>query len=247
VIAKPLILALDTATDSCALALTAGTFAGGVILASLSLNSNITHSRRLLTAIDWLLAETKVEWPMIDGIAVGLGPGSFTGLRIGMATAKGLAAAAGIPLLGISTLDVLAANCMTPRLICAALDARKKEIYVAFYRYEAPGVTRRISEIRALDPFKLADEIREPVMIVGDGVTAYGEHWKKALGDRLELAPSPLYTPSAATLGLLGGEDLLADRILDLAAAVPLYIRASDAELSLEMKKRQIKGGKNDR
>lgn len=241
-IRKPLILALDTATSCCTLALTAGTVAEGVVLASLSLNSSMTHSRRLLTAIDWLLSETEVDWPMIDGVAVGLGPGSFTGLRIGMATAKGLAATAGIPLLGISTLDALAGNCVTPRLICAALDARKKEVYVAFYRCDVMGVARRTSEIRALDPQKLADEIHEPVLLVGDGVLVYGDHWKKALGEKVKFAPPALHYPSAAVIGLLGGEDLLNGWALDLAAAVPLYVRASDAELSLEMKKRQVSG-----
>ena len=156
-----------------------------------------------------------------------------------MATAKGLAATAGIPLLGISTLDALAGNCMTPRLICAALDARKKEVYVAFYRCDGMGVARRIGEIRAVDPLKLADEIHEPVLIVGDGVLVYGDHWKKELGEKVEFAPPALHYPSAAAIGLLGGEDLQNDRVLDLAAAVPLYVRASDAELSLEIKKRQ--------
>jgi tRNA threonylcarbamoyladenosine biosynthesis protein TsaB len=239
---NPLILALDTATGCCALALTVGTVRGGTVLASLSLNTSITHSRRLIAAIDWLLFETEMDWPMIDGIAVGLGPGSFTGLRIGMATAKGLAATAGIPLLGISTLDALAGNCMTPQLICAALDARKKEVYVAFYRYDGMGVVRRIGEIRAIDPLKLADEISEPVLIVGDGVLVYGDYWQKELGEKVEFAPPALHYPSAAVIGLRGGEDLQNGRVLDLAAAVPLYIRASDAELSLETKKRQGSG-----
>jgi tRNA threonylcarbamoyladenosine biosynthesis protein TsaB len=239
---KPLILALDTATGCCALALTAGTATKGDVLASLSLNSRITHSRRLISAIDWMLSETEVDWPIIDGIAVGLGPGSFTGLRIGMATAKGLAATAGKPLLGIPTLDALAGNCRTARLICAALDARKKEVYIAFYRCDGMGVARRISEIRAVDPLKLPNEINEPVLIVGDGVLVYGDHWLRELGDRVAFAPLSLHYPSAAAIGLLGGEDLQNDRVLDLAAAVPLYVRASDAELSLEVKKRQASG-----
>ncbi len=239
---KPLILALDTATGCCSLALTTGTVAGGSVMASLSLNSRVTHSRRLISAIDWLFAETEVDWPMIDGIAVGLGPGSFTGLRIGMATAKGLAATAGKPLLGISTLDALAGNCLTTRLICAAVDARKREVYVAFYRCDGSGVARRISEIRAVDPLKLADEIEEPVLIVGDGVLVYGDCWQRDFGGKVEFAPASLHYPSAAVIGLLGGQNLQNDQILDLATAVPLYVRASDADLSLESKKRHLSG-----
>ena len=234
---RPLILALDTATSCCSLALTAGTMADSSVLASLTLNSSITHSRRLICAIDWLFAETGVDWSRIDGIAVGLGPGSFTGLRIGMATAKGLAATAGKPLLGVSTLDALAGSCMTTRLICAALDARKREVYVAFYRCDDTGVPRRVSAIRAIDPLQLADEIHEPVVIVGDGALVYGDHWRRELGAKAAFAPAALHYPSAAVLGLLGAGNLQKNQILDLAAAVPLYVRASDAELSLEAKK----------
>ena len=240
---RPLILALDTATACCSLALTTGTMAdGGVVLASLSLNSRITHSRRLIGAIDWLFAETEVDWAMIDGIAVGLGPGSFTGLRIGMATAKGLAATAGKPLLGVSTLDVLAGNCLTRRLICAAVDARKREVYIAFYRCDGAGLPRRVSAIQAIDPLKLGVEISEPVMIVGDGVLVYGDHWRRELGEKVAFAPVGLHYPSAAVLGLLGAGNLQMDRILDLETAVPLYVRASDAELSLEVKKNSPAG-----
>jgi tRNA threonylcarbamoyladenosine biosynthesis protein TsaB len=239
---SPLILALDTATSCCSLALTAGTATNGSVIASLSLNSRITHSRRLVTAIDWLISELEIDWPMIDGIAVGLGPGSFTGLRIGMATAKGLAATAGKPLLGVSTLDALAGNCLTTRLICAAVDARKREVYVAFYRCDGSGTARRISEIRAVDPKKLQDGIKEPVVIVGDGVLVYGDCWRSERGELVEFAPAALHYPSAAVIGFLGGENLLNNQILDLASSVPLYVRASDAELSLAVKKHHAFG-----
>ena len=159
-----------------------------------------------------------------------------------MATAKGLAATAGKPLLGISTLDALAGNCMTTRLICAAVDARKREVYVAFYRCDGSGVARRISDIRAVDPLKLTDEITEPVLIVGDGVLVYGDCWQRELGEKVEFAPVSLHSPSAAVIGFLGGQNLQSNQILDLATAVPLYVRASDADLSLEAKNRHLSG-----
>jgi tRNA threonylcarbamoyladenosine biosynthesis protein TsaB len=232
----PLILALDTSTGCCTLALTCGTVSRGEVLASLSLNSRAKHSRRLLTVIDWMFAETEVDWPMIEGIAVGLGPGSFTGLRIGMATAKGLAATAGVPLVGIPTLDALASRCTTEKLICAVLDARKKQVYAAFYRLGTSGIAERIGEIRAADPEVLMGEIREPVMMVGDGVLTYGEMWRQGLGERVAFAPPGLHYPCAAEVGLLAGTELAVGRCLDLASAVPLYIRASDAELGLKQK-----------
>jgi tRNA threonylcarbamoyladenosine biosynthesis protein TsaB len=239
---KPLILALDTSTACCTLALTFGTIAQGGVLASLKLSGRMSHSRRLLSAIDWLFSETEVDWPMIDGIAVGLGPGSFTGLRIGLATAKGLAVTAGKPLAGVSTLDALAGNCRTSRLICAALDARKKEVYIALYRCDASGAPCRVSEIQAIDPHALIGMMKEPVLIVGDGALVYGEQWQMEGGDRVALAPLPLHYPAADVIGLLGAGHLLEDRALDPATAVPFYVRASDAELNLQARHNQVMG-----
>lgn len=232
----PLILAIDTAGSCSSVALTRGTVGAstrGQVVASLSLNSSVTHSRRLLSAIDWLLAETETTWQALQGLAVSLGPGSFTGLRIGMATVKGLAMAAGKPLLGVSTLDALALNCTGERLICAVMDARKKEVYTCFYHPDRQGVPRRAGEIRVINPQKLAAEISQPVLFVGDAVMAYGDIWQEALGDWFAAAPIPLHYPCAGALGLLAGEMLMKNQCLDLAAAAPLYVRASDAELSL--------------
>ncbi len=233
----PLILSLDTATRCSSVALTRGTMEEGEVLASLSLSSSVTHSRRLLTTIDWLFSETQIDWPDLGGVAVGLGPGSFTGLRIGMATAKGLAATAGLPLLGVSTLDTLAANCVTDKLICAVLDARKKEVYAAFYRADTARVPRQVTEIVAVKPEELLPDVIEPLVMVGDGIHAYGEYWFKERGNLVEFAPPHFHTPSAASLGLLAGEKLAKNDLLDLPTATPVYVRASDAELSLVKKK----------
>ena len=224
---------MDTATPCSAVALTFGTRIDGRVLASLSLTGNVTHSRRLFTAIDYLMKEAGVDWPAIAGIGVSLGPGSFTGLRIGMATAKGLAAAAGKVLLGVSTLDSLAAKCVTPNLICTVLDARKKEVYAAFYRCNGNGLSERVSDITVMAPEKLASTISEPVVMVGDGAMVYEELFKKLLGGKVIFAPSQLHEPSASSLGMLAGEMLQSGEQLDLADAVPVYIRSSDAELNL--------------
>lgn len=227
------ILSVDTATPCSTVALTTGTRADGRVLASLSISSNVTHSRRLLVAIDHLLTDSGIAREEISGFAVGLGPGSFTGLRIGMATVKGLAAAAQKPMYGVSTLDIVVANCGDPRLICSVLDARKKEVYAAFYRCDEAGIPRRITDIAALSPEKLAVGITEPVLMVGDGLLAYRRYWQSVLGGLLIVAPAQHWSPSAATLGLLAGELATENRSLDIAAAVPLYVRASDAELNL--------------
>jgi tRNA threonylcarbamoyladenosine biosynthesis protein TsaB len=232
---KPLILSLDTSTPCSSVALTAGTRKNGEVVATLSLTGKVTHSRRLLSAIDWLMQESGVSWPDIVGIGVSLGPGSFTGLRIGMATAKGLAASAGKVLLGVSTLDSLAAKCLTERLICSLLDARKKEVYAAFYRCNKEGLTERVSEPIVLTPAALAEAIHEPVLLVGDGARVYGDLLRSMLQGKglIAIAPAGLHEPSAVSLGMLAGELLEKGLFLDLAEGVPMYVRSSDAELNL--------------
>lgn len=233
---RPIILAVDTATSCTSVALTAGDVHAGELLATLTLNSKVTHSRRLLSALNWLLLESDVSLTEVDGLAVGLGPGSFTGLRISMATVKGLAMATGKPLLGVSTLDALALRCTGAEPVCALLDARKKEVYTAWYGQDEKGVQRRKGNIRALAPELLVEEIKESTLMVGDGLLAYGPFFQERLGSLLAMAPLPLHYPSAASLGFLSCEQLVKGEIMDLDSAVPLYVRASDAELSLKRK-----------
>ena len=239
---SPLILSIDTATPCSSVALTLGTRQDGRVVAAFSLTGKVTHSRRLLSVIDLLMVETVRTWQDIDGIAISLGPGSFTGLRIGMATAKGLAAAAGKVLIGISTLDALASKCVSDKLICAVLDARKKEVYAAFYRLGDDGLIERVSEQAVLQPQELAAQVTEPVIMVGDGALVYGELFRTLLGERVVLAPAQLHEPSASSLGLLAGEKLVRGELLDLAEGVPTYIRSSDAELNLLKKKSMAQG-----
>ncbi|HIQ36872.1 MAG TPA: tRNA (adenosine(37)-N6)-threonylcarbamoyltransferase complex dimerization subunit type 1 TsaB [Desulfocapsa sulfexigens] len=234
---KPLVLAIDTSTTCSSVALTTGDVYQGELVATLSLNSKITHSRRLFTGIDWLLGENSLDLADIDGIAVGLGPGSFTGLRIAMATAKGLAAAMAKPLLGVSTLDSLALNCTGDKPLCALIDARKKEVYRRWYLQDERGVYRPHGNIAALTPRNLAREVTETTLFVGDGLLTYGEQIKETIGDSMLMAPRSLYYPSAAAIGFLCCELLETGDILDLESATPLYIRASDAELNLVKKK----------
>ena len=234
---RPLVLAIDTATPCSSVALTRGDVCQGELVASLSLNSKITHSRRLLTGIDWLLAENNIDSADIDGLAVGLGPGSFTGLRIAMATVKGLAVAMAKPLLGISTLDALALNCSGGKPLCALIDARKKEVYRRWYLQDKLGVYRPHGNIAALTPQDLVQEVMESSLFVGDGLLSYGEMLKETLGDLLVMAPRTLLHPSAVAIGFLCCEQLERGELLDLESAVPLYVRASDAELSLATEK----------
>lgn len=226
-----LILALDTATPTCSIALTSGDLDSGEIVAALSLDSGVTHSRRLLGSIDQMFQEIDYDLKMVSAIAVGLGPGSFTGLRIGMATAKGMAHGTGLPLIGISSLDSIAVTIRDERLICVLLDARKKEVYARFYRSDNNGFARPCTDHVVLSPAKIAHQIEEPVLMAGDGVDVYSEELVEILGDRMEKAK--ISYPSAEMIGLLSGELYREEQFLDIAAAEPTYVRASDAELSL--------------
>lgn len=232
----PLILAVDTASSCSSVALTVGNAHGGTLLASLSLNSKLTHSRRLLSGIDWLLQENGVQLADVDGLGVGLGPGSFTGLRIGMATMKGLATAMDKPLLGVSTLDGLAFNCSGNSPLCALLDARKQEVYRRWYVQDQKGIYREDGPIAALSPDAFADEISGECQLVGDGVFVLGQEFVASTMDKVTIAPLPLHYINAASIGFLCCEQLQKNTVLDLEAAVPLYVRASDAELSLKKK-----------
>lgn len=226
---RPVILALETATMSGSVAIVAA----NRCLAEFSLQTGETHSRRLLAGIDWLMQEIGIEWSTIDGVAVSLGPGSFTGLRIGLATAKGLVMASGAKLIGVSTLDGLAAQLFAAPgiLVCPVLDARKKEVYSCFYKTDSHGMSQQQGEYLVSSPEDLCARINEPVVMVGDGVTVYGTLFRDKLGDLLRIPPAGVYFPRAAAIGLLARDKWRKEEFLDPATAEPIYIRASEAEL----------------
>jgi len=235
----PLILALDTASSCSSVSLSRGGVEDGELLAEFRLNSRVTHSRRLLSGVEWILKENQLSFGDLDAFAVGLGPGSFTGLRIAMATVKGLAAASEKPLLGVSTLDALAFHCSGDRPLCVLLDARKKEVYRRWYSSDAAGRYHPDGDIGALSPEDLLAEVRQPVLMAGDGLLTYGEYLTQELGEKLRCAPLSLHYPSAAAIAFLCCEEFRRGNSLDTASAAPLYVRASDAELNLRNKEEQ--------
>lgn len=237
---QPIILALETATLDSSVAITRGGRLDGEVLGLVSLSGNVTHSRRLLPVIDYLMSNLELRWNEIDGIGVSLGPGSFTGLRIGMAAAKGLSAAASCPLLGVSTLDVVAANCTSGRNICVVLDARKKEVYSALYKMDENGLTHCVIGPQVIPPEKLAEQLDEPSLVVGGGAMVYRERFISLLKENVSFAPAQLHSVSAAALGLLCGESYLRGEFLDINNATPVYIRKSDAELNLRKKREKL-------
>ncbi|WP_456385590.1 tRNA (adenosine(37)-N6)-threonylcarbamoyltransferase complex dimerization subunit type 1 TsaB [Desulfolithobacter sp.] len=240
---KPLILAIETATGCGSVALTCGDPLSGSLLAEATAQPRVTHARRLLGSVEWVLGAGGVSWEQLDGIAVSLGPGSFTGLRIGMAAAKGLAMASGVPLLGVPTLDALA--CSAPGVarekdLCCLLDARKNEVYAAIYRSGEDGLPVRNQDPVALGPEQLVAKLTGPTVCAGPGVAAYHEVFSRS--GLIEILPSSLCQPRAALVGLLGGRMLALGDVLEPAAAAPLYIRASDAELNFNARRKASAG-----
>lgn len=224
------ILALDTSTETGGVAL----LEGDVLRAQVQIRVAKTHANQLWAAIFFLLEQTGWGLEDIDLWVVTVGPGSFTGLRIGIATVKGLALATRKPVMGISTLEALAFSfAFSPFLICSLIDARQKEVFCGFFKSTPEGMMEKIGEPRHIKPLKLTEEIDEPVLIVGNGAMLYQDLLKKNLGPKV-IFPSPhLHLISPFVLGLLARSRFQPDRPSSLEELRPLYIRPSDAELKL--------------
>lgn len=223
---ETLVLALETASPAGGVALVGEEVLGEVFLASKE-----TYSRRLLKAARYLLEHVGLSLSDLSGVAVSLGPGSFTGLRIGLATAKGLALGAGLPLVGVPTLKALASGLsFFPGDVCPVLDARRRQVYAALYRWEEASLCE-ILPPSLLSPEKLVSFIERPTIFLGDGLKAYQPYWQEALGEKFQQAPALLSHPRPAAVGILGRERLLAGNTDDPHRLVPIYLRPSEAEL----------------
>jgi tRNA threonylcarbamoyladenosine biosynthesis protein TsaB len=213
------------------LALETSTLAGGVALvdgerlvAEYVLDVSVTHSERLLAAVDRVLADARWGPRDLQGLAVSIGPGSFTGLRIGVSTAKGLAWALGVPIAAVPTLDAMAAAVPWAALpVCPVLEARRDEVYACLYRHDGDGL-RREWDYLALPPAELAARLTEPTLLIGDGANAVDSpHARRP--------PPPHRVPSPACVAMLGRERLRLGDGVGAAELTPLYVRPSQAEL----------------
>jgi len=208
------------------------------LIAEYILNVVSTHSERLLPSIDQILKDSQLTVRDIEGFAVSLGPGSFTGLRIGISTVKGLAFAAGKEVAGIPTLDVLAHNLMFTRLlVCPLLDARKGEVYTALYQGDGSGKLEKLTPDLAIKPEELLTRIKEPVIFLGDGVEAYRDTLRSGQ-DNCLFVPAYLNQPRASVLAKLGLEKFKRGEILKDDEILPLYCRAPEAEIMWKEERR---------
>lgn len=223
------ILAADTSTPSGSLAL----LQDDNVMVEWTLQSAQTHNRRLLKTVDQLIETLGWSLDDIDGFAVTTGPGSFTGLRIGLTTMKTLAWTLGKPFAGIPSLDALAAPLsFACRPVCAVLDARKKEVYCCVYQPDEQGKLTRKTPYLAMPPDRVVDHIEEPTIFCGDGWLFYRDLLRKTVGPKVIEAPAPFHIIKAGFVAELARRRFLAGEADDPVLSVPLYIRPSEAEIN---------------
>ncbi|MCD5397774.1 tRNA (adenosine(37)-N6)-threonylcarbamoyltransferase complex dimerization subunit type 1 TsaB [candidate division NPL-UPA2 bacterium] len=226
------LLGIETSTQAGSVAIVEGE----EIIAEYALNIKETHTSRLMSMIDHVLKNAHLTIQEMDAVAISLGPGSFTGLRIGLATAKGLCLALRKPLIGIPTLNAFAHNVYwTSQLICPLLDARRGEVYAALYRYQMPFTGRGIEKLTGdlvLSLDELLSEIDAPTIFLGDVLRSCRGLIEGRLGKKASFAPPYLSLPRAANIAILGLEKLEAGAGDDLEKIAPLYVRQSEVRVS---------------
>ena len=202
-------------------------------IAEYTVNYKKTHSQTLLPMLDEIVKMTEMDLNTIDAIAIAGGPGSFTGLRIGSATAKGLGLALGKPLIHVPTLEGLACNLYgCSSLICPIMDARRNQVYTGVYRLNESGL-QVVKEQMAIDVGVLAEQLNalgEAVTFLGDGVPVYREQLKEKLTVPFTFAPANMNRQRAASVGLRGFQYYREGRIETAAEHQPDYLRVSQAE-----------------
>ena len=216
------------------------------MIAEITLQTDKTHSERLMPHIDLLLTMAGISGESLDGIAASIGPGSFTGLTIGLATAKALAFAWDVPLVGIPTLAAAAYSCLAPGVTAAVmLDAQKGNVYLAVYTWDenADGI-REVAPVRVLSfaaALEMLAALPGPVVVAGE---VAADRRQDLIGrEGIVLAPPHAIMPRAGTVAVLGARALAAGNgcAADAADALePLYVRRSEAEELWERRHRRI-------
>jgi tRNA threonylcarbamoyladenosine biosynthesis protein TsaB len=218
------ILGIDTATWTAAV----GVVRDGQVIAEGTHREPRSHTASLPALVERVLGDAGLRIEDVEGVAVSIGPGSFTGLRIGLALAKGIAFAGGLPLVGVPTLEALAhvAPAAPGTTVCAALDARKREVYAALFRATAAGPERTTPDL-ALAPEALAECLVSPCVVIGDAGDVYGE----VLGAHATLLDFATHHPRGGVVARLGAGRLAAGEGANAGLLEPTYVRAADAEL----------------
>jgi len=232
-----IVLAIDTATRrvGAALGTASGAVLGEIALGRAELTSPPRHVEQLVPVIDQLTTWTGVPLRSVTAVAVSIGPGMFTGLRVGVVTAKTIAHALDVPVVAVPTLDLVAWPLRhAHKLVVPVIDARRHEVYAARYR-PVPGGLQRDGEYSIGTPEDLAAELaarREPALLCGDGALRFADAF--AGDDLVELAGPAHVAPSLGALVELACARIVREEFCRASEVVPLYLRRRDAELALE-------------
>ncbi|HUP86304.1 MAG TPA: tRNA (adenosine(37)-N6)-threonylcarbamoyltransferase complex dimerization subunit type 1 TsaB [Acidimicrobiales bacterium] len=225
-----IILGIETATAQVGCAI--GGFEG--VLASFHSSRGRRHAETLVPAIQFLCANARVELPEISVVAVDVGPGLFTGLRVGIATAKSMASALRVPMIGLSSLDLLAHQVRhSHRLIVPVIDGKRGEVFSATYRHVQGGI-QRLTEPHVGTAEELANEListRQEALLVGDGALRYADVLVLD-GGQVELGNVGTQWPSADDLVELAHPRAVREEFVQPWELEPLYLRKSDAEIN---------------
>lgn len=207
-------------------------------------NSKLTHSEKLMPAIDRVIKNCSMTIDNIDAIAVAVGPGSFTGIRIGISTAKALAHSKKKNIIGVSTLDGLALNMpMSHMLVCPILDARRDQVYTAVYKWDVDKL-EIIKKREALSIDALLEFLKnrpERVIFLGDGVEKFKEIIREKLGDKSYFAPPSVSMPRASSIGQYALNRAMVGDFDNLYSLNGDYLRKSEAERQYEAKLQRCK------
>lgn len=231
------------ALDSSGLVASVAILDGETLVAEYTLNYKKTHSQTLLPMLDEIVKMTQTELSEVDAIAVAAGPGSFTGLRIGSATAKGLGLALNKPIISVPTLEGIACNFYgTDALICPMMDARRKQVYTGIYSFDTGfHVIKDQEAIAVKELAQLLNTMEGPVTFLGDGVPVYKEILEEELTVTHFYAPANINRQRAASVGLLGMQYYKEGKAETAADHKPDYLRVSQAER--ERQERKQEGG----
>ena len=207
-----------------------------VLVAEYTINYKKTHSQTLLPMLDEIVKMTELDLESIDAIAVAAGPGSFTGLRIGSATAKGLGLALKKPLVAIPTVEGLAYNLYdTPGLICPIMDARRNQVYTGLYHCRRSlEIVMEQCAMDMMDLIRKLNDMGERVIFLGDGVPVYREMAEKNLTVEYDFVPASNNRQRAASVASLGMEYFRQGKTVTAEEFEPDYFRKSQAERERE-------------
>jgi tRNA threonylcarbamoyladenosine biosynthesis protein TsaB len=223
------ILAVDTATKSCSVAV----IDEKSVISEFSANHNDTHSKFIVGMIRDILNICHLPVNDLDGFAVTIGPGSFTGLRIGLSAVKGLSVALKKPVVGVSSLEALAYQVFgSDKLLCPMMDARRSEVYAARYRFKNMKLETKKPPM-ALSPEKAIESIDESCILIGDGATLYRDLIRDVLGPMAVFTNFTQHLIRASTVGHIAMERFRANDTDDVSLIEPFYLRKSDAEKNL--------------